>query len=150
MGTISDSSFPARLTTATDMLNNTATNLNQQYTLQVSNSAALADQNESIQSEVASLRAKLASVNMASDTYDREFTDRTSIAAPRTFFQRIGITTFQDWMILMFYISYAILSLGFIVAAILASQQKALAGISSLVLSIMVGMLITGIILRFS
>jgi hypothetical protein len=53
-------------------------------------------------------------------------------------------------MILMFYISYAILSLGFIVAAILASQQKALAGISSLVLSIMVGMLITGIILRFS
>jgi hypothetical protein len=132
------------------MLNNTATNLNQQYTLQVSNSTALTKQNESIQSEVANLKAKLASVNMASDTYDREFLDRTSIASPRTIFQRIGITTFQDWMILMFYVGYAILSLGFIVAAIIASQQKALAGISSLVLSIMVGMLITGIILRFS
>ena len=150
MGTISDSSFPARLTTATDMLNNTATNLYQQYTLQVSNSAALTKQNEDIQSEVANLKAKLASVNMASDTYDREFLDRTSVAAPRTFFQRIGITTFEDWMILMFYVSYAILSLGFIVAAVIASQQKTLAGISSLILSIMVGMLITGIILRFS
>lgn len=150
MGTISDSSFPARLTTATDMLNNTATNLNQQYTLQVSNSAALAKQNESIQSHVTTLKAKLASVNMASDTYDREFMDRTSIASPRTFFQRVGITTFQDWIVLMFYVSYAILSLGFIVAAVAASQQKALAGISSLILSIIIGMLITGIILRFS
>jgi hypothetical protein len=50
----------------------------------------------------------------------------------------------------MFYVAYAILSLGFIVAAVVASQQKALAGISSLILSIMVGMLITGMILRFS
>jgi len=150
MATISDSSFPARLTTAKDMLNNTATHLHQQYSLYLSNSAALTKQNDDIQSEVANLRAKLASVNMASDTYDREFLDRTSIASPRTFFQRIGITTFQDWMILMFYVAYAILSLGFIVAAVLASQQKTLAGISSLILSIMVGMLITGIILRFS
>jgi hypothetical protein len=132
------------------MLNNTATNLYQQYTLQMSNSAALIQQNQDIQAQVTELRGKLASVNMVSDTYEREFLDRTSLGSTRTIFQRIGITTFQDWLLIMFYIAYAILSLGFVAAAVFASQQKVLAGVSSVGISIVVGMLLTGIILRFS
>jgi len=150
MGTISDSSFPARLATTTDMLNNTATSLYQQASLQSSNYAGIAKQNEDMQGQVTQLRAKLASINMASDTYEREFLDRTATGSTLTFFQRNGINTFQDWLLVMFYLAYAVLSLGFIVAAIAASQQKALAGISSLGISIVLGMLLTGIILRFS
>lgn len=150
MATISDSSFPARLATATDMLNNVATNLHQQVSLKMQNSAGLLKQNEDMERQAAQLRGKLASVNMASDTYEREFQDRTATGSTRTFFQRNGINTFQDWLLIMFYVAYAVLSLGFIVAAIIASQQKTLAGISSLGISIIVGMLLTGIIMRFS
>jgi hypothetical protein len=132
------------------MLNNVATNLHQQVTLNLQNSVGLMKQNEDMERQVAELRGKLASVNMASDTYEREFQDRTAAGTTRTFFQRNGINTFQDWLLLMFYVAYAILSLGFIVAAIIASQQKTLAAVSSLGISIIVGMLLTGIIMRFS
>lgn len=148
MATVTDASFPARLTATTALLNNTLPTLYTNYETQARNSGSLTDQKNSLNAQVVSLEAKKKDIQKSSDTYHREFLDRTA-GSSRGFFQRFGISTFQDWLVLLFYLLYCIICISVFVIGVIASTQKILAGVTILIASIFLGLLITGIILRF-
>jgi hypothetical protein len=148
MGSISDSSFPARLTTTTSMLNNTLPALYDSYAKQITNSSSLIQQKDSLQSSVKSLQVKKKDIDTSSDTYHREFLDRTT-GTTRGFFQRFGISTLQDWLILILYVLYGSICIIVFIIAVVASPQKILAGFAILSTSIFMGIMITGIIIRY-
>lgn len=148
MGSISDSSFPARLTTTTSMLNNTLPALYDSYAKQITNSSSLIQQKDSLQSSVKSLQVKKKDIDTSSDTYHREFLDRIT-GTTRGFFQRFGISTLQDWLILILYVLYGSICIIVFIIAVVASPQKILAGFAILSTSIFIGIMITGIIIRY-
>jgi len=147
MGAISDPSFPARLTTTTSMLNNTLPGLYSSYEAKIKNSSSLIQQKDSLQSTVKSLEAKKKDIITSSDTYHREFLDRS--AGSRGFFQRFGISTLQDWLIVILYVLYGIICITVFIIAVKASPQKLLAGVTILCVSVFFGLMMTGLILRF-
>jgi hypothetical protein len=106
-----DTSFPARFATANTMLNNTTTNLFNQHTVAKNASTALSTQNTTLQAEVATLRAKLANIKKMGDTYDREFLDRSAGKNMGGPFRRIGIITLQDWLLFIFFLCYALMTI---------------------------------------
>ena len=144
---MADPSFPARYTTATDMLNNTTTNLFNQYTIAQTASGALTRQNTQLQAEVESLSAKLAQIKTAGDTYDREFLDRSAGKNNQGVFRRNGITTLQDWLFLIFFISYAVICIGF--SIFVAGQSGIAYGAISLAVSVIIGIMMSAVMMRF-
>ena len=148
MGAISDPSFPARLTTTTSMLNNTLPGLYTSYKTKVTNSSSLIQQKDSLESTVKSLQAKKKDIITSSDTYHRAFLDR-SAGSSRGFFQRFGISTLQDWLIVILYVLYGIICITVFIIAVKASPQKLLAGVTILCVSVFFGLMMTGLILRF-
>ena len=148
MGAISDPSFPARLTTTTSMLNNTLPGLYSSYEAKIKNSSSLIQQKDSLQSTVKSLEAKKKDIDASSDTYHREFLDRSAGSSWR-FFQRFGISTLQDWLVMILYVLYGIICITVFIIAVVASPQKILAGVTILCVSVFFGLMMTGLILRF-
>jgi len=148
MATVTDTSFPARLTTTKNLLTNTLPALFNTYQTQITNSESLINQRNSLNAQVKSLESKKKDIEKSSDTYHREFLDRTA-GSSRGFFQRCGVSTFQDWLVLLFYLLYCIICISVFVIGVIASTQKILAGVIILIASIFLGLLITGIILRF-
>ena len=64
-----------------------------------------------LNTKLVTLKAKLASVQRVSDTYDREYLDRMA-DRKISFWQLRGITTLQDWILFFFFLLYAIVSVG--------------------------------------
>lgn len=144
---MADPSFPARYSTATDMLNNTTTNLFNQYTIAQTASGALTGQNTKLQAEVESLSAKLAHIKMAGDTYDREFLDRSAGKRNDGVLRRYGVSTLQDWLFFIFFISYAVITITF-TAYVLDENGIGYAAISAIV-SLIIGVMMSAVMMRF-
>ena len=149
MGTVADASFPARLTTTTNMLNNTLPNLFNQYQTMLRNSASLTTQNNGLQTQVNSLRSKLADIKKISDTYDREFLDRIA-GTKRGFFEAFGVSTMQDWLLLIFFGLYGLICLSLLGFVLVKSTQKIQSALAVIVFSVFIGILLTGIIMKFA
>ena len=62
-----DQSFPAKYTTAQNMLNTTTTNLFQQYVAAQTAGASLSSQNTGLQAQVLSLKSKLANIKKSEE-----------------------------------------------------------------------------------
>jgi len=146
---MADPSFPARYSTALAMLNITTTNLFQQYTAAQTAGSSLTGQNTQLQAEVGLLNAKLANVKKAGDTYDREFIDRSAGKATVGFARRHGITTLQDWLLLIFFVSYAIICICILFYTVAASQNKLFAGAMVLMTSVIFGVMMSAVVMRF-
>ena len=144
-----DQPFPARYTTALNMLNTTTTNLYNQYESAQTIGGTLLKQNSELQTQVTSLHAKLATIKKSADTYDREFLDRSPTKTKRSFFNRNGVNTLQDWLIFMFFVSYTFISLTILVFTVMASRYKLYAGFIVCILSIIFGVMMSGVIMRF-
>jgi hypothetical protein len=144
---MADTSFPARFATANGMLNNTATNLFNQYTIAKNASGALSTQNTALQAEVETLRAKLANIKKMGDTYDREFLDRSAGKKAIGPFRRIGIITLQDWLLFIFFLCYAAVSISIILYAA-AHYSLAMAGLV-LIISFIIGVMMSAVMIRF-
>jgi hypothetical protein len=149
MGTVADASFPARLTTTTNMLNNTVPNLFNQYQTMLRNSASLTKQNSGLQSQVNALKSKLKDIEKISETYDREFLDRTAINK-RGFFQAFGVYTMQDWLVLIFFVLYSIICFSILCFVLIKSTQKLVGALIVIGFSIFIGLMLIGIIMRFA
>lgn len=145
-----DQSFPARYTTAVNMLNTTTTNLFQQYVATQAASTSLTSQNSSLQAEVTSLNAKLVNIKKVGDTYEREFLDRSATPEKRGIFNRNGITTLQDWLLFMFFILYGIICLTLIVFTVYVSREKLYAGTMVFTITFVLGIMIAAIVMRFA
>ena len=149
MFSMGDTTFPARYTTTKGMLDTTATNLFQQYTAGQTASASLMSQSSVLKAELDSLNTKLANIKKAGDTYDREFIDRSAGKNNMGFFRRRGITTLQDWLLFFFFLSYAIICIMVIVYSTAMSTQKALTFGMTLSLSLIVGVMMSAVVMRF-
>lgn len=146
---MADPTFPARFSTANNMLNNTTTNLFQQYTAAKNAGSALSNQNSGLQGEVVQLGAKLAAVKKEADTYDREFLDRSADRKPPGFFSSRGITTFQDWILLIFYIAYGAICASLVIYAMTRPGGTFQEAFTVLLVSVVVGVMMSAVILRF-
>lgn len=144
-----DQTFPARYTTALNMLNTTTTNLYTQYVSAQTIGDNLTKQKSELQTQVTSLNAKLATINKTGDTYDREFLDRSPTNTKRGFFNRNGISTLQDWLLFMFFISYVIICITILVFTVMASRYKVYAGCMVFIISIIFGVMMSAVIMRF-
>jgi regulator of replication initiation timing len=145
-----DSSFPARLTVTKDMLNNTITSLFQQYMTIQNNSSEIMDQNTKLQAEVLQLNAKLAGLQSVEGTFNREFLDRSAGRGKQTFFQKHGITTLQDWILLLFFISYGVICICMFAYTVYASKTKIFGGLMVLVISFIIGVLMSAVVMYFA
>ena len=144
-----DQTFPARYTTALNMLNTTTTNLYSQYVSAQTTGASLTKQNSELQAQVTNLNAKLATIKKTGDTYDREFLDRSPTNTKRGFFNRNGVNTLQDWLLFMFFVSYVIISLTVLIFTVMASRYKLYAGCMVVIVSIVFGVMMSAVIMRF-
>lgn len=144
-----DTTFPARYTTALNMLNNTATNIFQQYTTVQKSSISITNQSDGLNAELIGLQSKLKNIEKQSETYDREFLDRSAGKSNHNVFRRNGITTLQDWLLFIFFIAYAVISLSIIIYIISVSTSKLYVGIMGIALSVVFGVMMSGVIIRF-
>ena len=144
---MADPSFPARYAATLSMLNTTSQNMFTQYSQIQSASQSLVAQSTGLQVEVQGLQAKLANVKKVSDTYDREFLDRSGAKAPFGFWQSRGVNTLQDWVFVLFFISYSIVCLCVIVAV---GQQSFGGGILVTIVSVIVGIMMSLVIVMFA
>jgi Flp pilus assembly protein TadB len=149
MFSMGDTTFPARYTTTKGMLDTTVTNLFQQYKAGQTASASLTNQSSVLKAELDSLNTKLTNIKKTGDTYDREFIDRSAGKNNMGFFRRRGITTLQDWLLFFFFLSYAIICIIVIVYSTAMSTQKALTFGMTFFLSLVVGVMMSAVVMRF-
>jgi uncharacterized membrane protein len=142
-----DTSFPARYTATLDMLNTTSQNMFTQYSQIQSSSASLVSQNTELQTEVQALNSKLANMKKVSDTFDREFLDRSASKPAFGFWQSRGVNTLQDWIFMIFFIIYAVVCL--MIFGIVA-QQTIVGGVLVLIVSVVLGIMMSLVIMMFA
>ena len=98
-----------------------------------------------------SLRNHLNQLNKSEETYNQEYLDRKKILVPPTFFEKMGVRTLQDWVLLGFFTAYTILAIVFtlfITQFAGSSRPTALAVVT--VMAVAVGMMIATIIVRMA
>ena len=146
---MADSSFPARYTTTKSMLDTTATNLFNQYEAGLRASSSLTQQSSVLQAKLSSLNTKLTNIKKTADTYDREFIDRSAGKNNIGFFRKRGISTLQDWILFFFFLSYAIICISIIVYSTAMSMQKIMTFVMTSTASLVLGVMISAVIMRF-
>jgi hypothetical protein len=146
---MADPTFPARFLTANTTLNNTTTNLFQQYMAAKNAGSALTSQNTGLQAEVTQLGAKLSAIKKEADTYDREFLDRSADKKPLGIFPSRGITTFQDWILLIFFVAYGAICASLAIYGMRREGGGLREGFMVILISVIVGVMMSAVILRF-
>ena len=139
---------PDLKTTTQFMLDNTTTTLFTQLDQTRKAQTAFSEQHTQLQVDVANLSSKLANVQKGADTYNREFLDRSgknTIGAAR----RFGLSTLQDWLFLLFFVSYGVICLCILIFTVMVSKEKIFAGISVLSVSLILGVIMANVIIRF-
>ena len=145
-----DTQFVAAVTSAQEMLQRTSDLYNNKYKTLVGNQGTAGAQVNSLQNQVIALNAKLENVKTLSDTYDREFLDRTSGKNPIGFWQSRGLSTLQDWVLFFFYLVYGLITLGILLLVITFSNTALYSGFMVLALSVILGVMMTAVIIRFA
>jgi len=103
-----------------------------------------------LQENLVQLRAKLASVRKISDTYDREYLDRMADKPLNSFWRLRGVSTLQDWVLLVFFFIYGIITLTLVVMVVMFSKAPVFNGVMLLGTALALGIMITGVIVRFA
>lgn len=99
-------------------LGNIRTLYNQYSSTKGQAGSALTEQVDALKSQLNSLISNHALIKQAADTYDQDFLDR--VTSGRTegvhgFWARRGVSTLQDWVLLLFFMTFA----GFLAVCIL-------------------------------
>jgi hypothetical protein len=142
--------FTPQLTSARTMLQNIDDMFRNTYSTQISNNASSVKQLAALQQNVTTLKARLANVKKISDTYDREYQDRMNDKPLSGFWRSRGITTLQDWVLFIFFLIYAILSVSLAVIALTTSTAGGFNAFMILATSFSLGVMITAVIVRFA
>jgi hypothetical protein len=86
----------------------------QQYMGLQTSSGSLTKQQAALHTELTTLKGRLATIHKEGETYDREFIDRSAGKKEFGFFRRNGVTTMQDWLLFIFFVSYAVICIAII------------------------------------
>jgi len=144
-----DTTFPARFTTTKTMLNNTTTDLFQQYSSLQQSSSSLTTQADALNKELTGLKAQLANIQKESETYDREFLDRSAGKANYGLFRRNGIVTLQDWILFLFFSGYALICLIILVHYVRTNPFNSYTLLMGITVCVIFGVMISAVIMRF-
>lgn len=146
---MSRAEFVTQITSTQSMLQTVDDLFNNKYSTQVSNGGSLKSQSTDLDDTVIALKAKLAKVKSISDTYDREYLDRMTTKKV-SFWQSRGISTLQDWILLIFFVLYTIISISLIGMVFMLNKYS----VFSILLMVgalgMLGTLFVGVIVRFA
>ena len=94
-----------------------------QYQQLMSTQGASNQNTRVLQSSIVDLKNELREISATTDTLNAEFTDR-SHAKSVTTLQKWGVSTHQDWVLLIFFASYTLMSLVGLSYIALYSTQK--------------------------
>ena len=142
--------FQARVTNVQEILQTASDAYTNEYSTRTANSGSAVVQNQNLQLQLNTLNAKLATAKSLSDTYDREFLDRSADKKIGGFFSSRGVNTFQDWLLLIFYTLYGLISFGICIIALYGSQSPLISVSMVISASLLMGVLITAMIVRFA
>jgi len=95
------------------------------------------------------LQKQINTKNDTIATYERELQDRNAVSTPFTFWRVRGISTLQDWVILVFFIIYGLICV-FLMIIALQSDNAGYNFALILLSSLSMGVLLMGIIVRFA
>jgi hypothetical protein len=152
-GTGSNTDFIGKITSTLATLQAVNDMFINEYMTQVSNGGSLSNQSNGLDDQVLTLKAKLAKVKSISDTYDREYLDRMSekkSGRQTTFWGSWGVSTLQDWVLLIFFVLYTIISLGLIAIVFMTSRYSVFGAFFVAVSMVTIGTLIVATIVRFA
>lgn len=144
-----DTTFPARFTTAKNMLNTTTTDVFQQYVGLQRSSSSLTGQSNTLSAELTELKAKLAGIQKQNETYDREFLDRSAGKKNYGIFRRNGITTLQDWVLFLFFVGYALICVIVLLYYVMNGQFNAYVLLMGITVCTIFGIMLSAVIIRF-
>jgi hypothetical protein len=83
------------------------------------------------------------------DTYDREYLDRRSSEQPYTFWRLRGVSTLQDWVLLVFFIIYGLICFSILMLTLTSPYPLYLFSVV-LLTSLTIGIMIVATIVRFA
>ena len=86
----------------------------------------------------------------AEETYNREFLDRSAGRGSQSFFQKFGISTPQDWLFFMFFLSYAIICISVLIFTVMNSKTPVFAAMVVLAVSFIIGVMMTAVIINIA
>lgn len=145
-----DPNFLSQVLSLQKLLESTRDSYNNTYTRQISSAGSSNMQLSGLQENLVQLRAKLASVRKISDTYDREYLDRMADKPLNSFWRLRGVSTLQDWVLLVFFFIYGIITLTLVVMVVMFSKAPVFNGVMLLGTALALGIMITGVIVRFA
>jgi hypothetical protein len=145
-----DPNFLSQVLSLQKLLESTRDTYNNTYSTQLSNSGSSNVQLTGLEQTLVQLRAKLANVRKISDTYDREYLDRLADKPLNSFWRLRGVSTLQDWVLLIFFLIYGIISLSLVVAVVMFSSAPVFNGVMLLGASFSIAVMIVGVIVRFA
>ena len=145
-----DPNFLSQVLSLQKLLQSTTDSYNNTYTRQVSNAGSSNAQLTGLEGNLVQLRAKLANVRKISDTYDREYLDRLTDKPLNSFWRLRGVSTLQDWVLLVFFLIYGIICLTLVLMVFMFSRAPLFNGVMLLGASFSLGIMIVGVIVRFA
>jgi len=137
-------------TAASALLTSISDTYTNRYTTDVGGSESSVQQNNQLQTQLNALEVKLAKAKTLSETYEREFLDRTAGKKIGGFFSSRGVNNLQDWVLLIFYTVYVLVSLGICGLALFASRSPLISVAMVISASLLIGVMMTAVILRFA
>jgi hypothetical protein len=143
--------FNAQATATLGLLQSTKDIFTNTYLTQVSNSRSSNSQLSSLNQNIKVLKAKLANVKNISDTYDREYQDRMVDKPLSGFWRNRGVVSLQDWVILFFFVVYAMIAV--VLTAIAAGSSTTNGFFNGFVVGSVAfcfGVMISATIMRFA
>ena len=145
----SGSGFTAQLVAAQNLLTSVKSSFDNKYSTQVSNSGSLTSQSSDLDNQVLTLKAKLAKAKKISDTYDREYLDRM-VSSSSSFWRYRGVSTLQDWVLLIFFSLYTIIAIGLVIIVFMMSRSPLFGTLITAGMGLAVGTMIVALIVRFA
>jgi hypothetical protein len=137
-------------TAASALLTSISDTYTNRYTTDVGGSESSVQQNNQLQTQLNALEVKLAKAKTLSETYEREFLDRSAGKKIGGFFSSRGVNNLQDWVLLIFYTIYVLVSLGICGIALFASRSPLISVAMVISASLLIGVMMTAVILRIA
>jgi hypothetical protein len=148
---MTDAEFAAQKTLVTTMLSNSQGQFDAYQQMKTAQASSIR-QREELENEKNRLQAELANARKGAEAYDREFLDRTRAGMDKpSRTATYGISTLQDWVLFLFYISYAAATLALAGFIGMRAQSNKIVGVVGVLLgSAFLGILFSMVIVRFA
>ena len=117
------------------------------YSTQVTTTDTSSEQLANLNHEKLKLNSQIANIRKISDTYNREYLDRSTSVG---FWNLRGVSTLQDWVLLAFFGMYGLVILLISMVAVMYSRTPVYSVGIVVILGIILAIMMTAVIMRFA